>query len=70
MIRALQAFSADAASCMRSHRIAYDPPPPSSSQSAQLAYHDAVRSIDQNSPAVKSTTAACQKVQLKQDTGQ
>jgi hypothetical protein len=55
---------------MRSHRIAYDPPPPSSSQSAQLAYHDAVRSIDQNSPAVKSTTAACQKVQLKQDTGQ
>jgi hypothetical protein len=42
---------------MRSHRIAYDPPPPSSSQSAQLAYHDAVRSIDQNSPAVKSTSS-------------
>jgi hypothetical protein len=66
-LRGLELF----ASCMQSHRIAYpDPPPLASSQSAQLAYHDAVGSIDQNSPAVKSAAAACQKVQLKEDTGQ
>jgi len=65
-LRGLELF----ASCMQSHRIAYpDPPPLSSSQSAQLAYHEAVGTIDQNSPAVKSAAAACQKVQLKEDTG-
>jgi hypothetical protein len=66
-LRGLELF----ASCMQSRRIDYpDPPPLSSSPSAQLAYHQAVGSIDYNSPAVKSAAAACQKVQLKEDTGQ
>jgi hypothetical protein len=66
-LRGLELF----ASCMQSRRIDYpDPPPLANSQSAQLAYHEAVGSIDQNSPAVKSAAAACQKVQLKEDTGQ